>query len=228
MRRIMTELLYVDEQLSQRNLFIRAAVNSALFEKDQVAAIEPSNCIKETIEKILEYEIKVLIVDYRLDDHAPDVQFNGVQLVKTFQERFDKFPCFVTTAFAREAAQDNYDINLVFSKSEFLDTENDPLPELPFFQRVRGKISEYEKMIDRMQKRIIKLQEQMNQKKLSSSEAQELLDLDDQLEKTLGAEYCIEAHIKQKALEPLNKLLAKTNDLIRRIEDELSENVGNK
>ena len=223
----MVELLYIDEQLNQRNAFIRAAVSSGFFEENQIELIEPSKTIEETIKKILEYQLKVLIVDYRLSDHDANVQFNGVQLVKTFQERFVKFPCFVTTAFPLEAAQDNYDINLVFPKREFLDIENDSRPDLPFFQRVRGKISEYENMIDQMQERIIELQEKMNQQNLSSSEAQELLDLDNRLEKTLGAEYSIEAHLKQKALEPFNKLLTRTNDLIRRIEGELGDNGGN-
>ena len=116
----MAELVYVDEQLTQANQVLRSAVVSKQFAKNDVASVIPASTIEETIDMILEFQCKVLITDYRLSDHKADVQFSGVDLVREFLKRFERFPCFVTTSYANEAVNDVLDTNMIFPKSDFL------------------------------------------------------------------------------------------------------------
>ena len=134
----MTEIIYIDEQLDQRWEVIRAAVHSGFFTQDQVEAIEPSNSLDETIDTILGYKCKVLITDYRLNEHKAGVEFNGIDLIREFQKRFDMFPCFVTTSFAGAASEDGFDINIIFPKSDFKDSNN-RASTLSLFQKSSDK-----------------------------------------------------------------------------------------
>ena len=67
---------------------LQAAVSSGFFTQDQVETLEPSNSVDETIDKILDYECKVLITDYRLYEYNADVEFSGIDLIMEFQKRF--------------------------------------------------------------------------------------------------------------------------------------------
>ena len=216
----MTEIIYIDEQSDQRWEVVRAAVHSGLFTQNQVEAIEPSNSLDETIDTILGYKCKVLITDYRLNEHKAGVEFNGIDLIREFQKRFDMFPCFVTTSFAGAASEDGFDINIIFPKSDFIDSNN-RASTLPFFKRVRIKIEEYEQSLEQKKSKLRELMSKLKTENLSASDVQKLLDLDSQLEAMLGANHSIEKHLKEKAMEPFRNLISKTEDLIEKIEEEL-------
>ena len=200
----MTELVYIDEQSSQRWEVIRAAVHSGFFTQDQVETFEPSNSLDETIDTILGYKCKVLVTDYLLNEHKAGVEFNGIDLIREFQKRFDKFPCFVTTSYAGEASEDGFDINIIFSKSDFIDTNN-RLSALPFFKRVRKKIEEYEQSLEQMKSKLRELSEKMTTEELSAHDVQQILDLDSQLEAMLGANHSIEKHLKERSDETFSE-----------------------
>ena len=216
----MTELVYIDEQSSQGWEVIRAAGRSGFFTQDQVETFEPSNTVDETIDTILGYKCKVLITDYRLNEHKAGVEFNGIDLIREFQNRFLMFPCFVTTAFAGEASTAGFDINIIFPKSDFIDVKN-KASDLPFFERVRKKIEEYEHSLEQKKSKILKLMNKMKTGDLSASDVQKLLDLDSQLEAMLGANLSIEKHLKEEAMKPFRNLISKTEDLVEKIEKEL-------
>ncbi len=217
----MAELVYIDEQPAEGRKVLGAAVNSGEFTEDQVVAIEPLNSIDETINKILEYNCKVLISDYYLSEYQRDVNFNGVELIREFQARYLMFPCFVTTAYAAEAVKSDYDINLIFPKSDFLQKKTAKKLEFPFFRRVRKKIIEYEKLLENTRARIQELKTKYETDNLSEAETQEFFSLDTQLEMMLSRQHCIDEQLKREAIEPIRNLVSKTEELIEKIEKEL-------
>ena len=217
----MAELVYVDEQETQANQVLRFAVGSKQFTQDEVAMVIPSATIDETIDIILEYNCKVLIADYKLSDHKADVEFTGADLVREFQRRFARFPCFVTTSFTDEAINEDIDTNMIFPKSDFLSSGEES--ELPFFLRVRKKIAEYESYVNSINKELDKLRAKSETEPLSAEEAQKLIELDDMVEAVYGQHLAVESHLKKQALKTFEGIIDKAEALIKKIEDELEE-----
>ena len=221
----MSKLVYVDEQPAQANQVLRKAVASEQFSEDEVVAVSPATSLSETVELILEQDCRVLITDYRLSEHMPNVQFSGVDLVQEFQRRFVGFPCFVTTSYAREAVDDTIDINIIFPKSDFLgeDPGVDPetRTELPFFVRVRKKISEYESFVTATMDEWTELASKAELQPLTAEEVEKLLKLDDLVESIDGRHIAVEGHIKRNALQTFERIIEKAEQLIEKIEDEL-------
>ena len=219
----MVELVYVDEQEAQANQVLRSAVASDQFTQSEVEKVIPAATINETIGLILAHGCKVLITDYRLSDHKSDVQFTGADLIREFQKRFDRFPCFVTTSFAGEAVDDELDTNMIFPKSDFLNSDRfsntSSESELPFFTRVRKKINEYERFVSHTTKEWEELSKKSEDEPLSAEEAERLIQLDDLVEAIHGRTHAVESHIKQKALEPFQLIIEKAEKLIQEIED---------
>ena len=221
----MKELVYVDEQEGQGYQVLRSAVASGQFTKEQVVSILPEASIEKTIDKILEYECKVLISDYRLSEHNSKVQFNGVELVKEYQIRYYRFPCFVTTAFAEEAIDENIDTNIVFPKSDFLGIELNSISgsDLPFFNRVRKKILEYDTFVSRLNEEWESLiDKKENNKNLNAKETQRLIDLDTKLESLNGRHLAVAKHLKDDdTMKTFNHMIQETKKLIEKIENEI-------
>ena len=224
----MAELVYVDEQSGQARQVLRSAVASDQFTMDQVAEVMPASGIDETIELILAHECKVLITDYRLSEHKADVEFTGADLVRAFQRRFDRFPCFVTTAFAEEAVDEPIDTNIIYPKSDFLGgdrvVEEGRVSDLPFFVRVRKKIAEYETFVsEAVQEWTDLLSKNEDKEGLNAQDAERLLELDDILEALHGRHVAVEGHLKRNALESFDRIIEKAEVLIDRIENEIEQ-----
>ena len=222
----MVELVYVDEQEMQARQVLRSAVASKQFEQNEVKDLMPAPGLDETIQLVLAQDCKVLITDYRLSDHKPDVEFSGADLVREFQRRFDRFPCFVTTSFPEEAVTEPIDTNIIFPKSDFLggdaDVEEEQVSELPFFVRVRKKIAEYETFVSRSIQEWRKLlNKSRNEGELNSQDVERLLELDDMLEALHGKHVAVEHHLKRRAIEPFDRLIESTEKLIDKIESEI-------
>ena len=221
----MAELVYVDEQQAQVDQVLRSAVVSGQFTQDEVRRIIPAASIDETIETILSYHCKVLITDYRLSEYKADVEFTGTDLVREFLQRFERFPCFVTTSFAKEAVDEALDTNIIFPKSDFLDGnlagKSLSASELPFFVRVRKKIGEYETFVERTTQEWKQLAERSEKEELSAREVERLIQLDDLIEALNGKHVSVESHLKTQALKPLQRIIDATEALAEKIEKEI-------
>lgn len=222
----MVELVYVDEQPGQAHQVLRSAVASDQFTMDQVAEVSPAPGINETIDLILAHDCKVLITDYRLSEHKPDVDFSGADLVREFQRRFDRFPCFVTTAFAGEAVDEPIDTNIIYPKSDFLSgsplSEEGRSSDLPFFVRVRKKIAEYDTYVDQVVQEWKDLLDKMEAEGgLNARDTERLLELDGAVEAFHGKHVAVEGHLKRDALEPFGRIIQKVQALIDKIDGEL-------
>ena len=221
----MPELVYVDEQPGQANQVLRSAVASEQFSQDQVVPVIPASTVEETIGLVVAHDCKVMVTDYRLSEHKADVDFTGADLVRAIQRRFDRFPCFVTTAFAAEAIDEKLDTNIIFPKSDFLGSEEMGRPghpsELPFFVRVRKKMAEYDVFVNDTTHEWSELSRKNELEGLSAEETERLLELDDIVERLNGKHVAVERHLKMGALEPFGKIIESAEALIKRIEREL-------
>jgi hypothetical protein len=216
----MIELVYIDEQPEQRHAIHRAAALSNFFDQNAVVTLHPSPTLTETIAAIEDLDCKVLISDYMLSEYAPDVTFLGTELVAKYQELHLGFPCFVTTSFAQDAADKLSDLDLIYTKSEVLDTTQ----PLPFFRRVRKKIEEYDRKIGGYSIRHADLLLKLRTGKITGPETNELLDIDGMLERMLHAESAMTPDLKRLAMKPMSDLISKTEELIADIKMELKQN----
>lgn len=218
----MARLVYVDEQPAQVEEVLRSAVISGEFTQDEVQGVAPAVSIDETIDEILLYQCKVLIADYDLSEHKPEVGFNGADLVREFRRRFDKFPCFVTTSYVNKATDETIDTNIIFPKSDFLghNSANGSLG-LPFFVRVKKKINEHDTFVERTEREWKELAEKNEKEELSAQEVERLIQLDDLVEGMSGRHLAVESHIKREALKPMRDMIDTTENLIERIKKEI-------
>ena len=222
----MAELVYVDEQESQANQVVRSAVASGHFAEDQVAAVLPEPTLEATIESILAHHCRALIADYRLSEHMAEVEFNGAELVREYQRRFDRFPCFVATSFAEEAIQESIDTNIVFPKSDFLlagSSGESFDTELPFFLRVRRKVDEYGSYVEATVAEFNELAEAGEQGKLTVQQVERLVELDGVVEALRGKSVAVASHLKGKPLAAIGDLIERTEALAERVRRELGE-----
>ena len=117
----MARLVYIDEQEAARNEMVRAVYISGHFEADDIAVVDPSPDMADTIAEIDSHRPEALITDYVLSEHKAGVAYSGTELVQAYQAQRKDFPCFVTTGFAADAAGSapmQVDVNLIYSKIE--------------------------------------------------------------------------------------------------------------
>jgi len=217
----MVELVYVDEQPTEGNRIIRSAAASGYFEQNQVEFIEPLASIDDTLDEILSLHCKVLVTDYQLGHHNPDIAYTGADLVNAMKRRASDFPCFITTSYAGDAANEDVDVLSIFSKSDILEDEEDENESLPFFKRVRRYVDSYHGKMHDISTRHEELISLMNSNELGAEGAEELLKLDNIIESSLAGESAEPGHVKALALQPFGELVEKAQELIDQIESEL-------
>lgn len=217
----MVELVYVDEQRAEGNRIIRSAAASGYFEQNQVEFIEPLANIEDTLDEILSLHCKVLVTDYQLGHHNPDIAYTGADLVNAMKRRAKDFPCFITTSYAGDAANEDVDVLVIFSKSDILEDEEDENESLPFFKRVRRHVDSHQVKMQQISTRHDELVDLMKANELGADGAEELLTLDSIIESSLAGDSAEPSHVKALALQPFGELVEKAQALINQIESEL-------
>lgn len=217
----MVELVYVDEQRAEGNRIIRSAAASGYFEQSQVEFIEPLANIEDTLDEILSHHCKVLVTDYQLGHHNPDIAYTGADLVNAMKRRAKDFPCFITTSYAGDAANEDVDVLVIFSKSDILEDEEDENESLPFFKRVRRYVDSRQLKMQQISTRHDELTDLMKANELGADGAEELLALDNIIESSLAGDSAEPGHVKALALQPFGELVEKAQALINQIESEL-------
>lgn len=218
----MTDLLYVDEDRAQGGRVVREAFRSGYFSKDQIRTILPKSTLEEMIGEVVASNCRVLVTDFDLSDEQLGVQFNGVELVAEMSRRFEGFPCFVTTNYPQDAVGHEVDVSLIFPKDDYLDPDKAHTTKLPFFQRVRQSIDDYQTRYAARSDRFQYLHEQSTARQLEVAELEELLELDDFFERALNKTGAVPKIVKAQAMAPFSELLQKTSSLVDKIEAELA------
>lgn len=219
----MARLVYIDEQEAARNEMVRAVFISGHFEAHDIVVLDPSPDMADTIAEIEAHRPEALITDYVLSEHKAGVDYSGTELVQAYQAQRKAFPCFVTTGFAADAAGSaplHVDVNSIYSKIEsFQAPDPDAAPQsLPFFLRVKTKIEAHQAYIAFLESSLLALIEAGSNGSLSPSEAQKLLDIDDELEAMLGGTTRVPAAVKEQALAPLTAIVSKAQRLVADLE----------
>ncbi|CUH58735.1 hypothetical protein [Thalassobacter stenotrophicus] len=222
-------LLYIDEEADQGRRVLLAAGLSGHFEDDEVETLLPEPDLESMIERIIESRCEVLVTDYRLSEYKADVQYTGLELIQEMQRHFEGFPCFLTTNYVPHALGKLHDVNLIFPKDDYLSDDSGAGDKnksaLPFFLRVRTKIDEYRADQRRLEEDFQALYERSLNEVLNADELQNLLNLDDQLERSIGGRVAaLPRLLKEDALGPFNDLLRRAEDLAAVIENELEQN----
>ena len=222
-------LLYVDEETDQGRRVLLAAGLSGYFQDNEVETLLPEAELDTMIERVIESRCEVLITDFRLSEYKSDVQYNGLELIQEMQGNFEGFPCFLTTNYVPHALGMLHDVNLIFPKDDYLSEDSvsgqKDKSRLPFFLRVRTKIDEYRADQRRLEEKFHDLYKRSLNETLNADELQNLLILDDRLERAIGGRTAaLPRLVKEDALAPFNDLLRRASDLATEIENELAEN----
>ena len=213
------KIVYIDEELNERNRFERMVLLSEYLQGATVAAIEPDAEISDTIAEIDSHKPDVVISDYRLNEHKAGIGYTGSDLIKRYLTLHNHFPCFLTTSYpiaAAEVADEQADVAYIYSKEESLQPEdNNQVQRLPFSLRIRTKVQTYKNKVESIQQKIDLL---CSKESLTQKENVELLKLDSELEAFLGEPTKIPDHIKQLALKPVTTLVSKAELALLQIE----------
>lgn len=218
----MPRLVYIDEQADQRRAIVRSAILSQQFADGEVFSLDPLPELDDMIAAIEDMHPEVILTDYQLREYKAGIKYSGIDLVAAWQQRYEDFPCFVTTGFANDAAGEaasNVDINAIYSKRETTATVNDADDTLGFFKRVRLKAEAYRMQIETLEKKHASLQAKLVGGYLSPAEVEELLEIDGDLEAMLGAEHKMPDELKRAALAPLNQIIEKAEQLLSDLEE---------
>jgi hypothetical protein len=215
----MPRLVYVDEQDDQRNAMRVAALLSDEFLPEDVEVLDPCPSLADMLHLIDEHQPDVLVTDYRLSEQKAGVTYNGAELAAAYLDKYEGFPCFVTTGFAADAAEhaSSEVINIIFSKDDAQADEVDEA-DVPFFKRVRLKIDAYKRERDALTARVRDLQQASSERELDPHELEELLRLDGKLEAMVGKEYALSDDLKKLALKPLTSIFEEAEKLLEKLE----------
>lgn len=222
------KVIFVDEELEAHHEFMRVIVQHNKSNPDLL--LEGVACFpQETIEKMIEYILcelpDAIVTDFQLNDKKTNfsysVPYNGSDLVESFLKVKNRFPCFITTSYDQDAADDSHDVNLVYVKKHVLNkAAYKDATSLTFTQRVHKQIEHYKKYIQINEARFNELMDKKNKGQLNSSEEQEFLEIDSLLENAIDGRAAIPNFLKEPSnLTKLNELLSSVEGLLNEVKD---------
>ena len=98
--------------------FLDYVENTNASDKIEVIIEYPQETKEEMIDSIIKINPDAVITDFMLNEYKEtikyNVPYNGVELVKSFVELREGFPCFVLTSFDDNAIRQSEDVNIVY------------------------------------------------------------------------------------------------------------------
>jgi len=200
-------IIYVDETLKDAETFQRFNHRNNFFR--EIIHLYPCPELGELIQQILDQNGHALVVDYRLSEEAPEIHYNGEDVVKNFLENRPNFPVFILTAYEEAVIEESNNAVIVNDKGDIWNND------VRFLKRIKRQIENYRNEIDRAEKRLLELIKCRQEGTLNISEEQELIELDSFLERSLDAYHAIPEDAKKISnAEKLNELLNKADLLL--------------
>jgi len=201
-------IIYVDETDEEIRTFQRYA--SADFD---VIPLKPLPTLDAMVELIMAEKFDAIISDYKLKEGAPEVTYDGIELVQKIEEIREGFPCFVLTSYDGDAAQEADDVNLVYVR-DVLEKKDG----LTFKERVRLQVSKYVTRVSEMEAEIGQLIIKKRANGLEFSEEKRLAELDHFLERSICLTCALPAEMKEPTyLKKMSELLSATRTLIESV-----------
>ncbi|MCK5707628.1 MAG: hypothetical protein KAI43_08245 [Candidatus Aureabacteria bacterium] len=212
------KILYIDEERKELREFIRNF--------DQQFEVEtqlPGEDMDEMIRPVIDNTVDALIVDHSLSDYRIDVKvhitYTGSDIIEEVKRRKNDFPCFILTSYDVDAAQNLGDVNDIYPKA--MRNPECKYGKLTLQETIRFQIEHYKNRIKEKKDRLCELLEKNEKDGLSLVEENELLDIDNYLERTIAADKALPRIKKEEiAFEKINALIDFTKKLLECLKEE--------
>ena len=210
MSKIKYTLGIVDEEQTELNRLHN------FFENDfNVEEINKFKSIDNLVSYIKSEGIDALAIDYRLKEHNTKFNVNGDVIFKDLLSNLKGYPAFILTNDSIKAKKESKSINSFF----IIDKEKThlikPSEKNEFFREINANIKLYKDSITSKMKRLKVLSNKNNRGKLTDSEENEFLELNNDLSKSLTGTTPIPLkYFSIETNKKFNTLLRKTDKLI--------------
>ena len=212
------KILYIDEEKKELRAFKRNF--------DQIFEVEtqlPVEDMEELIRPVIDNTVDALIVDHLLTEYRRDVKeritYTGADIIEKVKSQKNDFPCFVLTSYDEEAARNLGDVNDIYPKA--MRNPEHKFGKLTLQETIRFQIEHYKNRIKEKQARLCKLLAKYEKEGLRPVEENELLDIDNYLERTIAEDKALPKLKKEEiAFRKINELIASTKELLERLNKE--------
>jgi len=199
---------YIDED--KADLFTyKKQLRKITQEKIDIRAVEPLASCLEMAEKILSKRQTVaVVIDQRLGDTKDGVSYSGLDLAKEIRKLNDKLPIYILTNHSDDLTSDEWEIEYVFSKDDFIDNKR------VIAERIKRHIDFFFTLQVKREKRFAELLKKSVSTTLTKEELKEIEDLD---------YYRSSALLKEEAVatSKLKEELDKQEELLNKIKKKL-------
>lgn len=165
------------------------------------------------ISEIIENKIEAVIIDYRLQEGNAKVSFNGDVLFNKIKETLLNYPVIILTAKVSNAEKEDIDPDKIYDKEMIIPGDE------KLVKRLRKHIDNYKKDLKDKEDKIIKLIAKKQKEGLQFNEEDELIELDNYLEKSLYQKNLVPEDLKHSSnADKLDELINTANDLLTKLE----------
>lgn len=216
----MIKIMFIDEEKETHEQFEEYVYHSSMYNEIILLTEFPESELEDMLEKIFKSNVDVVISDFKLNDIKEDIEYtvkyDGVRLIESILEIKQGFPCFVMTSYDTDAIHVSEDVNKVYDK-EILHSDASKGSD-PFLIRLRSQYDKYRMRITNAQKELESLVKDSNERKLTIQEEEQLIELDNFLEKSIDARNPVPNTLKKTSnQENLIKLLSKVDEFIEEV-----------
>ena len=203
--------------------FLDYVENTNASDKIEVIIEYPQETKEEMIDSIIKINPDAVITDFMLNEYKEtikyNVPYNGVELVKSFVELREGFPCFVLTSFDDNAIRQSEDVNIVYVKNILHNKEIDKNSKASFLERVIHQINHYKSRINDTEARLLELIKLRSSGEASIEQEQEIIDLDHFLEMSIDKKSSVPLEYKSLSnTQKLEEILSKVDDLLTKVQ----------
>lgn len=219
----MYKILFIDEEAESIEAFLDYVENTNASDKIEVIIEYPQETKEEMIDSIIKINPDAVITDFMLNEYKEtikyNVPYNGVELVKSFVELREGFPCFVLTSFDDNAIRQSEDVNIVYVKNILHNKEIDKNSKASFLERVIHQINHYKSRINDTEARLLELIKLRSSGEASIEQEQEIIDLDHFLEMSIDKKSSVPLEYKSLSnTQKLEEILSKVDDLLTKVQ----------
>lgn len=183
------------------------------YEKFEIIPVEISlvSNLDKMIEEIVNKNINILIIDYKLNSLA-NINFSGVDLAKKINDAIINFPVFILTSFEEDLYnKEIFDSYQVFDYSRYMEEKNETL-ELNY--KIIKQVVIYKKEIESWENRLLEL---IKFAGTSSDVDDEIMELDRKLSSSILGNRVLSNRTKKIVCsDKMGELLDKLEEIIKK------------
>ena len=217
----MYKILFIDEENDAIDEFKDYVDETTTSEHVEVVAEFPQATLAEMIQTIIKINPDAIITDFMLNEKKTSikygVEYNGIDLVKSFTSVRDGFPCFVMTSFDDDAVKESDDVNIVYIK-EILHSEKTSNVKASFLEKVVSQVTHYRARIEAYENELKELIEIRRSGKANISDENRIIELDQLIEQSIDRKSSVPMEFKELSnTHRLKEILSKVDNLLSKI-----------